>query len=700
MRFAQILIAVFVLCPLAFAEDSATRTPSPITLELSPSALYPLAPNGEVFSAGIGASLSLEYAVPPVAGLSVLGGLGYSDALYAVAGSGSVSILAADAGAALRLALSPSLGARLFARGGLAWGYENGSDGATQGLSNGTALGTAEAGAGLDWSFATDLSLRLGLSYRAYTNLYGGAGLSLGLAWSPPARAAQAPVRELRLLELEGLSLKSLYPVFHAWYDENSVGTVRVRNVGKATATDIKVEFLIRQFMDAPKACAYIPELKPGESKELPLYALLNSSILDVTEATKATSEVLVDYRSGDASGSRSATASITVYDRNALTWDDDRKAAAFVSGKDPWVLVLSNHITNAVAKRRNPGVDSALQTAMAVHEALRLYGLTYVVNPKNPFAAAKANPEIVDFLKFPRQTLAYKAGDCSDLSILYSSLFESVGIETAFVTIPGHIFMAVALPTSPEMAARLLSGSEDLIVEAGKAWLPIETTMRNADFLAAWAEGAREWKACSLNGTTAFYPIHEAWKTYQPVGLSADSTSPEVPDPAKVAGAFALELSAYVEREVAYRVASIDATMKQKGKTPKALNDRGVVYASLGRLDLAEADFKAASAKGDYFPSVVNLGNVALMKNDNKSAYAMFAKAAKSVPDNARLQASLAKSAAALGKTAESKAALDKLRGLDSGLATQLASAIQTGTTGTRAAEAGSEGGLTWEQE
>ncbi len=33
--------------------------------------------------------------------------------------------------------------------------------------------------------------------------------------------------------------------------------------------------------------------------------------------------------------------------------------------------------------------------------------------------------------------------GDCDDLSILVCSLFEAVAIDTAFITVPGHIFMA-----------------------------------------------------------------------------------------------------------------------------------------------------------------------------------------------------------------------------------------------------------------
>ena len=67
-------------------------------------------------------------------------------------------------------------------------------------------------------------------------------------------------------------------------------------------------------------------------------------------------------------------------------------------------------------------------------------------------------NKMAVDTLKFPRQTIDYKSGDCSDLSILYCALLESMQIETAFITVPGHIFMAVNLGVTPEAANKAFS--------------------------------------------------------------------------------------------------------------------------------------------------------------------------------------------------------------------------------------------------
>ncbi|MEI6874663.1 MAG: hypothetical protein WCL50_05980 [Spirochaetota bacterium] len=488
-----ILAIVVLLARVAAQVPQADTGLSPFGLAVFPALSYPLGPNSELFAPGGRGGLALEYALPGIPEVAFQGGVGYAYDSYKVSGSGSLSQISAELGAGLGLPLVGPLGLRFFARGGMSWGFEN-ATGADKGIASGVAFSSLESGLGLSWALSPALALRLDASYRYDLGLLGSAGLGLGLAWRLPRAQAASGIGP-RLLQFSDLKIGNVYPVFHAWYDENPVGSVTVKNVGTSPASGINFGFLVKQYMDAPKACANIELLKPGESRAVPLFALFNSSILDVTEATKATAEVTAEYRVGTEPASQSATASVAVYDRNAMTWDDDRKAAAFVSGKDPWVLVLSNQVTSIVKPLRNPGIDKTLQIALAFHEALRVYGLSYVTNPKTPFASIKANPEIVDFLKFPRQTLSYKAGDCSDLSILYASMFESVGVETAFITVPGHILMAVAIDTPPNQVSSKLSSWNDLVVRDGKAWLPIETTMRDGDFFAAWREAAREWR-------------------------------------------------------------------------------------------------------------------------------------------------------------------------------------------------------------
>ena len=479
------------------------------------------------------------------------------------------------------------------------------------------------------------------------------------------------------------------------------MGSAVVKNTGAKPLTDVRVSFIIKQYMDGPKESATIAELKPGETREVPLYALFKSTILEVTEPTKVTAEVDAAYKESDGSQNQAAaTATLRVYDRNAMTWDDDRKAAAFVSAKDPWVLDLSNNVSAMVRDLRNPGVVKNLQTAIAFHDALRIYGLAYSPNPSTPYSYTSTHPETVDFLKFPRQTLTYRAGDCSDFSILYASFFESVGIETAFITVPGHIFMAINLELSEVRPGPGVAEWEDLIFVDGKTWLPIETTIRDKGLLDAWREGAREWRQGVADKTAAFYPIHEAWKIYPPVGLAAEQHAAQIPAQDLVRLAFGAELSnAGGPSRLLPGSRTLDEAISKEA-TPKALNSRGVVYARFGRLEQAEKDFHAAlNAKGDYVFALLNLGNLATLRSDTQAAYEYYSRAAQAAPDNSRALLELAGAAVALGKRDEADADYSKAKELDPQLVAQYQAPGQEPQGGTRAAEA-DKSAMDWVEE
>jgi hypothetical protein len=205
------------------------------------------------------------------------------------------------------------------------------------------------------------------------------------------------------------------------------------------------------------------------------------------------------------------------------MTWDDDRKAAAFVTAKDPLVLGFAKGLASMVRNEAGTAAVSSTEfrTALAVYQALRAYGLGYAVDPKTPFISLSEQEDAIDFLQFPSQTLAYRAGDCDDLSVLYAALLEAVGIETALVTTPGHIFVAFDSGLTQENAARAFSDSADTIVRNGKVWIPIEVTLVKDGFLKSWSVGAMEWRDGVSRDQAGFYPIREAWKTYEPIGFA-----------------------------------------------------------------------------------------------------------------------------------------------------------------------------------
>jgi tetratricopeptide (TPR) repeat protein len=677
-------IVCFALCLFAATANAEGR--SPWSLSVSPSICIPLETGdftgSSRFDLAWGGGFGLEYSLAPSSPLSLRLGAAYTQGDLAsyegVSVPGSFGEAAAFAGLGYKLPLGKVFGLGAFAEAGCSYGSLSSGESAP--------LFLARLGGGLRARLGPALTASLDLVGSYHGLLYAGLGSSLGLSYALPAHSARPGAPPIEILEI---GLKSVFPVLRSFYDRQPLGSVKIRNRGSSALEGVKVSFLVRQYMDAPKECGVVARLEPGASVEVPLYGVFNDKILDVTEATKAAAEVLVDFGS-DAPQSRSST--LLVYDRAALTWSDNRKAASFVSDKDPWVLSLSGGFMAAVKDKRNAELGKNLQTAIAVHAGLRAFGLGYMLSTTRPFEQAVVDPEVVDTLKFPRQTLAFKSGDCADLSVLYASCLEAAGVETAFVTIPGHIFIAVDLGLSPAEAAGKGIDPGLLIEREGREWLPIETTMRDSGFMAVWRKGADEWRGSTAKGEADFYPMHESWRTYAPMGLPADGSSVAVPPADKVQPIFLADASEAGNAQLEARIAALGPRPEGAKASAAWLNDHGVIQAKYGRLAGARRDFESAAQMGSA-TALINLGNVAFLNSDPAAAYSYYLRAEKAGVGTAALYANLAKAAAALGKQEEADRAREKARQLDPGIAK---GGPGSGTSGLRAAQA-DEGDVSW---
>jgi hypothetical protein len=157
---------------------------------------------------------------------------------------------------------------------------------------------------------------------------------------------------------------------------------------------------------------------------------------------------------------------------------------------------------------------------------ALKAFGINYVVDPSSAFTD-NVGTTAVDFLQFPYQTLVYHGGDCDDLTILNCSLLEALGIETAFITVPGHIYMAFDSGLTLE-EGRAKTSKGYYIEAEGKIWVPFEVTLSQDTFGLAWTYGAREWK--KAGDQAALIPLKEAWSSYLPISVPGADSPIEIP--------------------------------------------------------------------------------------------------------------------------------------------------------------------------
>jgi tetratricopeptide (TPR) repeat protein len=676
---------------------------SSFSLHLDPAVDIPLGYSSPLFTVGGSVGLGAKYVLPILPLLFVSGGLDYG--ISPLHMDASLNKIGATAGMGLNLLLAPRLSLNAFANGGYSYSFINTAEGGASAW-----IPYITAGIGAEYRLLSRLGLEIGAQYKNFFTIYQGFGVYAGTSYYFPQNVRLKVQKEVpgkpellgteKILELSDIEFENVFPVFRKYYDEHPIGKAALKNPSNQLVSDIQVTLIVRQYMDAPKQCSSPTSLQGDEAQQIELNALFTDKVLEITEATKAAVEISLEY---SYQGKRYEDKSITtlrVFDRNALTWDDDRKAAAFVTAKDPSVLTFAKNIAGMIKDKGSKAIDNNLLLGMALHEALSLYGMSYIPDPKTPYAEFSKKKDAIDFLQFPRQSLEYKAGDCDDLSILYSALLGSLGVEAAFITIPGHIFVAFALDLSPDEARKGFLNPDELIFKESKVWIPVEVTELDGGFLAAWQTGAREWKENAEKGQTGFFPLFEAWKLYEPVGLPPGGREITLPSSDRIVSEYLQELVRFIDREIYPRVNKLEAEIAKTGSV-SAINNLGVVYARYGLTDKAEEQFKKALNKAEFIPALVNLGNICYLKKDMPSAAQYYERAYKKEPGNTRVLLCIARVNHDLANYPVAKSAYRELEEKDPQLAKEFAYLGLTGTDAGRAAQVGKiKEKVIWEDE
>jgi tetratricopeptide (TPR) repeat protein len=352
-------------------------------------------------------------------------------------------------------------------------------------------------------------------------------------------------------------------------------------------------------------------------------------------------------------------------------------------------VLTFSKNVAGMVKDKGSQAVDNNLLIGMALHKALSLYGMAYIIDPRTPYAEFSKQEDAIDFLQFPRQSLEYKAGDCDDLSILYSSLLGALGVDAAFITIPGHILIAFALDLSPDEARKSFLNPDELIFKDGKVWIPVEITELKEGFLEAWQIGALEWREYSAKDQAGFFPLYDAWKLYEPVGLPPGGRDITLPSEDRIVSEYLQEVVRFIDREIYPRVNKLESEIARTGSV-RAMNNLGVLYARYGLHDKAEEQFQNALRKQEFVPSLINLGNIYYLKGDMNIASVYYDRAYRKEPDNPKVLLCVARVNHELGNYDVAQSTYRRLASRDPELAKQFAYLTLTGTESARAAEVG----------
>ena len=609
-----------------------------LALGILPGIGVPLGESVQYYKPGGMGGVSVAYKPPVGFPLYMNIDLGYGLSPFDVEAAKNLNLVKAGGGVGIDWLFLGRLGLNLFVRGGYYYGFTK--DDAGEIVSGGNPY--LWTGGDISFYLNPSVSIGVGTAYRKYfgkpKSVYTGLDVYLAAVFRVPisgdmALSSRSTFRPSQL-KLEDVQTEGIFPVFYQYYDEHPIGKAALNNRESGTVEDIKVSVFIKGYMDSPKVYGVPGEIKKGEKQEIDLFALFNEKVLEITEGTKVAAEIDLEYRLKGETKTGKYYETLRLEHRNASIWDDDRRAAAFVTAKDPAVLRFAKGLAGMVRNSEVTALDQNMRIAVAVHEALSRYGVSYVIDPKTPYIEFVENRQAIDFLQFPRQTLEYMAGDCDDLSILYSAMLESVSVDTAFITVPGHIYIAVALDMTPEEVENTFSHTEDLIVRNGRVWLPLEVTEVRNSFQQAWETGARQWREYSPSGDAGFYPLAEAWNLFSPVGLPGESDL-DFPPVEQIDEAYRNTMTVLLNREIQEKVEGLQSRISSTGGSPRLLNSLGVLYARYGLTDQAEEQFGRILQESEYTPALTNMGNIQYLRGDLAGAKEYYNRANEQSPDN-----------------------------------------------------------------
>jgi hypothetical protein len=224
----------------------------------------------------------------------------------------------------------------------------------------------------------------------------------------------------------------------------------------------------------------------PRETRSLHLSPELLPDVYDNEEIERTVLQVRVS----DSLGSTAFAQDYPVYLHAAsdLFWGkkfaNAQYVARWVTPHDPSVLRVTSLARRWVPKGRfagynttspNPGVLSAQvrKQAAAVFQSLRQSGIGYV---SSIFTFGNFVGQ-AQRIRFPRETLSLNAANCIDVSVVFASTMENLGMKPVIVILPGHAITGVRLgPDSSDILyldlTVLPNGTFEQAITRAKVWM------------------------------------------------------------------------------------------------------------------------------------------------------------------------------------------------------------------------------------
>ena len=426
-------------------------------------------------------------------------------------------------------------------------------------------------------------------------------------------------------LLLSDLNLQRVFSAAYKNYQDEPIGSVKLENVGATDYGNLKLSFQIKEFMDFPTSVD-VDVIKGNETREIPIKATFNNRILEVDEDTGVQVEVKLTYLRDGQKDDITLNQPMTIYGKNAIVWGNAAMIGSFVTPKDDTLRDYVRQVVNKYQPEPGP-LNEKLVSAMAYFSSLTAAGTNYIIDPNTPFTELRDDQ--IDYVQFPRETLRLKSGDCDDLSVLISAGLENLGIKTAFIEIPGHLFLMFDTGLPADDADLISQDNSLLAIKDGNVWIPLEATMVNTNFNEAWAEGARKYQTAKAANEIGIIDLRQAWQQFQPVTLRKASYSIDLPAPKRTESLVRQARNLLLAKSINRLVLPYQTMVANDPRNIAARLQIAILYARYGLYEDAEIAFEALDELAPDNSAVkTNQGNLYFLQEDYAQAIGNYSKA------------------------------------------------------------------------
>lgn len=501
----------------------------------------------------------------------------------------------------------------------------------------------AEAGFRINPMF----SINAGLSFSSFF-LSGDDPLLSGLGANVGVQIVFDTVKTSSNLDISLDQVEPVFPLYSGIYKANPVGTLTIKNVESAEIRNVSVSFSAGNYTASLFPCGVIDIIQKNKTAEVVLLADFSQAILNFTEDGKIPGELVINYEMLGQEKTATKSVVVTVYNRNALRWTDASALAAYISPNSPEILEFSKYLVGIARDQLKTGLNRNLQFSMYVIDGVAQAGIECLPDGTTPYSKYHLDPELLDSVQYPFQTLTYRMGDRDEVGILISALLEAVGIKAGIIPLEDDFIVAFSLGVATKYVENYFDGYEKVLFKNDEIWIPVSMSAIREGFINAWYKAVEALNSKVENSEDfEMILLSEAWTMYPPASFTAESQVPK-PIPENLINTVETDMARYIAAEFGRKIQEAVKVVEKAPKDTKALNGLGILYVRAGIFDKAIEVYTKSASLGSV-PAMLNLANLAVMNKDYKLAESWYLKILQIDPENKGAASGLSRIAADL---------------------------------------------------